>query len=207
MKLILIRHGESEGNASGIVQGHLDFGLTALGRAQAEATAVYLAATKADRLVSSPLRRAFETASLIAGSLGLQVESDSRLMEYDIGAASGLTGPQIRERFPDVVAQWQKGLHPRFPGEEGRDIFSARIATLLDELVAEGKDVVAVAHGGVVGAFCRLMLGMDPLRRGVFETANCGITEIAIDRQGRRVLQRVNDTCHLGSLMTMADRR
>ncbi len=206
MKLILIRHGESEGNAAGVVQGHLDFGLTALGRAQADATAVYLRGTKVDRLVSSPLRRAFETASLIAGSLGLEVEGDARLMEYDMGAASGLTGPQIRERFPDVVAQWQKGLHPRFPGEEGRDVFSARIATLLQEFVAAGKDVVAVAHGGVVGAFCRGVLGMDPLRRGVFETANCGITEIAIDRQGRPVLQRVNDTCHLGALITMADR-
>ena len=147
-----------------------------------------------------------QTASYLAAPLGLEIEPEPGLMEYDMGEASGLTGPQIREKFPEVVASWQKGLRPVFPGEEGRDVFHARIKDVLDRFSALDQTVVAVAHGGVVGAVCYSVLGLDPSRRGAFEAANCGITEIGLDRQGRRVLLRQNDTCHLDGLVTVVDR-
>ncbi len=206
MRLILIRHGESEGNAAGFVQGRLDFGLTDLGRIQAQATAERLASFKADRLISSPLLRALQTAAYIATPLGIAIEHEPDLMEYDMGAASGLTGAQIREKFPEVVASWQKGLRPVFPGEEGRSTFHARVNAFLDRYSATDETIVAVAHGGVVGAICYSVLGLEPSRRGAFEAANCGITEIGLDRQGRRVLLRQNDTCHLDGLVTAVDR-
>ena len=206
MKLLLVRHGESEGNAAGFVQGHLDFGLTALGRAQAEATAERLRALKVDRLVSSPLKRAFETASVIAAAVGLAIESEPGLMEYDMGAASGLTGPQIREKFPHVVDAWRKGLRPQFPGEEGRDEFHARVNAVLQRFAGTGQSIVAVAHGGVISGICYEVLGMDRSRRGAFEAWNCSITEVTADRSGRLVLLRQNDTCHLDGLLTAADR-
>jgi broad specificity phosphatase PhoE len=206
MKLFLIRHGESEGNAAGFVQGHLDFGLTSLGRAQAHATAERLRDLKVDRLVSSPLSRAFQTASIIAGALGQSVESEPGLMEYDMGAASGLTGPQIREKFPEMMAQWQKGIRPTFPGEEGRDEFHARVEAVITRFAATKETIVAVAHGGVVSAVCYQVLGMDRARRGAFETANCSITEVGLDRAGHLVLLSQNDTCHLDGVLTTVDR-
>ncbi|MFN0146093.1 MAG: histidine phosphatase family protein [Dehalococcoidia bacterium] len=206
MKLILIRHGESEGNAAGFVQGRLDFGLTALGRAQAEATAERLRGLKIDRLVSSPLKRAFDTASVFSAAIGIEIESEPGLMEYDMGAASGLTGPQIREKFPEMMAAWQKGIRPTFPGEEGRDEFHARVQDVLQRFAATKQTIAAVAHGGVVSAVCYQVLGMDRSRRGSFETANCSITEVALDRAGHLVLVRQNDTCHLDGLLTAVDR-
>ena len=205
MRLILIRHGESEGNAGGFVQGRLDFGLTALGRLQAHATAERFAPESVDRIVSSPLLRASETASIIGASMGKSVEHEPGLMEYDMGAASGLTGVQIREKFPEVIAQFQKGLRPSFPGEEGREAFHARVRAVLDRFSATTETVIAVAHGGVVGAVCQMVVGLDSSRRGAFEAANCSITEIGLDRLGRMVLLRQNDTCHL-DVVTAVDR-
>ena len=127
-------------------------------------------------------------------------------MEYDMGAASGLTGPQIRERFPEVISAYQKGIRPTFPGEEGRDVFHERVASAIERFAGTKETVVAVCHGGVVSAVCYQVVGLDPARRGVFEAHNCSITEIGLDRTGRRVLLRHNDTCHLDGIGTAGDR-
>ena len=127
-------------------------------------------------------------------------------MEYDMGAASGLTGPQIRERFPEVIAAFQKGIRPVFPGEEGRDAFHDRVAAVLDRCFTTDETVVAVAHGGVVSAACYQVVGLDRNRRGVFEAHNCSLTEFSVDRSGRRVLLRHNDTCHLSGIVSTVDR-
>ncbi len=206
MRLLIVRHGQSEGNASGVIQGHLDFGLSELGWRQAEATAARLAGEKVDRVIASPLKRAWDTAGVIAGALGLEAEARPALTEYNIGAISGLTGPQVRERFPEMMAAYQRGERPRFPGEEGREEFLQRVSTVLHGLRDTGETVVAVAHGGVVGALCYAALGLDYGRPGMFRVANCSITEFARDRTGRVVVQRVNDVCHLGDLLSDGDR-
>jgi broad specificity phosphatase PhoE len=205
VRLILVRHGQSEGNASGILQGRLDFGLTALGRVQAEATARHLAGLSVDRLLSSPLGRATQTAEPIAAALRLPIEPEPGLMEYDVGEVSGLSPAEIRERYPDVIAAYRKGLRPAFPGEEGRDAFHARVRHVVESLQGTKQTVVAVAHGGVISAVCYQVLGMAPSRRGAFETANGSITEVVLDRQGRLVLTRQNDVCHLAGVVTTLD--
>jgi len=199
VRLLLIRHGQSEGNAQGVLQGRLDFGLSELGRIQAVATAERLAAERFDRLVSSPLRRAHETAETLAAATGLAVEPEPGLMEYDLGEVSGLSGAEMRARYPDIAAAYARRERPRFPGEEGRDVFNARVRAAFEALRDSGQDVVAVAHGGVISAICYAILGIDQGRPGLVEVANCSITEIVPDRTGRAVICRHNDTCHLGS--------
>jgi probable phosphoglycerate mutase len=206
VRLILVRHGQSEGNASGIVQGHLDFDLTDLGRTQAIATAERLRGEKIDRIIASPLKRAFNTARLIASPHGIDVEPRPALMEYDLGEVSGLTGPQIRERFPEVTAAYARGVRPAFPGEEGREAFAMRVTAVLEELKSTSQTVVAVAHGGVITTFCYAAAGIDRMRPGVFEIANCAITELVVGNGGRAVIERHNDTCHLHGLVTRSDR-
>jgi probable phosphoglycerate mutase len=205
MRLLFVRHGQSEGNAAGLIQGRLDYGLTELGVAQAQATAAALRLLGVERLVSSPLKRARTTAEFIAAACALELETDERLAEYDVGDVSGLTGAEIRERFPEVVAQYRQGLHPRFPGEEGREHFHARVAEALARLWDGARPAAVVTHGGVVSAICYQVLGLDPARRGIFENANCAITEIGEDRGGRRVIIRHNDTCHLEGPPTTFD--
>jgi broad specificity phosphatase PhoE len=206
MKLLLVRHGESEGNAAGALQGRLNFGLSPLGLVQAERTAARLADSGAARVVSSPLLRATATADAIASALGQLTVFDDRLAEYDIGEASGLTGPQIRERYPEVVAARMNGGRMSYPGEEGRDAFEARLRGALSSFQMLEGPTIAVAHGGVISALCHLVVGLDLNRPGIFQAANCSITEIVSDRSGRLVLARHNDTCHLEGIVTTADR-
>lgn len=202
MRVVFVRHGESEGNASGIAQGRLDFGLTPLGLRQAEVTAKALAASgfRPGRVISSPLRRARETADLIADALGLPLERDEALAEYDIGEASGLSGAEIRARFPGVASAWARGERPEIPGEEGREVFHARVTGFLERMREANGDVIAVAHGGVLNAICHIVLGIDHRRPGVFRVENCSISEVITDRAGRFVLARHNDTCHLRAM-------
>lgn len=208
MRLIFVRHGQSEGNASGVVQGRLDFGLSELGYRQAEETAKRLGGEPVSRILTSPLRRASETARLIADPLGMTVEPEPALLEYDIGIVSGLTAVQVRERHPEFAAARARGERPKYPGEEGRDVFQARITAVLDVLRGEEGDgaVVAVAHGGVINAVCAVVLGVDLHGPGRFQVANCSLTELVTDRSGRFVLRRHNDTCHLEDLVTNTDR-
>lgn len=200
MRLILVRHGQSEGNAAGIAQGHLDYGLSELGRRQSEATARRLRGETVDRLVSSPLIRAADTAAVLGAHLGLDWEPEPALTEYDIGAITGLTGAEIRDYFPEIATAYRSGRRPVFPGEEGRTAFFERIRALLNALAATDKTLVAVAHGGVIGTLCYVVTGADYNRPGLFQVANCSVTEIATERSGSLVLRRQNDTCHLRDL-------
>lgn len=206
MRLILVRHGQSEGNASGIVQGHLDFDLTELGLQQALATAERMRTEQIDRVIASPLKRAFHTATLIAAPHAIAVEPEPSLMEYNLGDVSGLTGAEIRERYPEVREAYSRGVRPVFPGEEGRDIFVARVERVLGEWAESRQTVLAVAHGGVITAVCYAVAGIESRRPGLFEIANCAVTEVTLDRAGRKVLARHNDTCHLDGLLTHVDR-
>jgi broad specificity phosphatase PhoE len=165
-----------------------------------------LRSERIDRVIASPLRRAFTTAEAIASPHGLEVEPVPALMEYDLGEVSGLTGAQIRERYPEIGRAYGRGVRPVFPGEEGRDAFSARVQTVIESWAASRQTVVAVAHGGVINAICYSVAGVDPARPGLFEVANCAISEIVMDRSGRRLISRHNDTCHLEAIVTRDDR-
>jgi len=206
MRLLLVRHGESEGNANRVFQGRTDYGLTPLGRLQAERTAEALRGAGVTALVTSPLRRAAETAAIIGTGLGLEARVDEALLEYDVGALSGLSIGEVRERFPALVEAWRvSGTRPPLPGEEGRELFYSRVSSFIHgiEWRSEGT-TVAVAHGGVINAACHVVLGVEfadfftTLR--TFAAANCALTEIRCDPAGRLVLARHNDDCHLEGL-------
>ncbi|MEO8541904.1 MAG: histidine phosphatase family protein, partial [bacterium] len=169
MRLILVRHGESEANARGIIQGRLDFGLSELGRLQAHRVADRLKDDDIVRIVTSPLLRAAQTADIIGANRGMVPVAEPALMEYDVGEISGLTGEEIRAKHPHVAAAYARGERPLFAGEEGRDVFTARLSDILARLTAgpEGETTVAVAHGGVVSAVCHLLVGLDLNRPGI----------------------------------------
>lgn len=205
-RIILVRHGESEGNAAGVLQGRLDYALSELGRRQAALTAKRLERSGAVQILSSPLMRASATAALIAERLDLRLRLEPDLSEYDIGDASGLTPAELRERFPEVLQARVTGQRLRFPGEEGRDVFHLRIQQALTRMASSEGTTIAVAHGGVISAICHMVVGLDVHRPGAFHVGNCSLTELRPDRTGALVVHRHNDTCHLADLATFVDR-
>ncbi len=204
MPLLLVRHGESEGNVEALIQGQLDKPLTALGREQAKAVAARLKAEGPfDRIVSSPLVRALATAEAISAALALPIATDDRLMEYDFGEFSGLTFTEMRERYPRWSWLTDRGAPSPdlLPGEEGWPAFDERIARALDDLMALGGKTIAVTHGGVIMAAINVALQMHAAaaadgRRARFPMKNCAISELDRDEEGRLVLRRHNDACH-----------
>lgn len=143
-------------------------------------------------LWSSPLGRAFGTAEAISEATGWKIQSDDRLKEIDIGEASGLTGAQVRERFP----KWGTpgGL---IPGQEPNDDFTARVKAVTLDLLGRDGTIVAVSHGGFISNLCRRIVGAHPDRTRLFRVWNCSITEVIIGRGGDMVLNRFNQRDHM----------
>ena len=145
--IVVTRHGlTSRSRPEQHLGQQIDVGLSDEGRAQAEALAERVAHVKFGRIVSSPLRRALETAELIAGR---GVQTDPRLLEMDYGAWEGLTYEQIAERFAAERARWEQDP-ARLPcpgGESGNDV-AARVRSLLEDMLASAADlpILVVGH-------------------------------------------------------------
>ncbi len=166
--VLLVRHGPTEWNESGRIQGRADVALSARGRAQV-ATWRLPAQWAQARVLSSPLGRARETAVILTGRTPV---IDDRLVEMDWGRFQGRRLAELRAQAPaEIATNEARGLDFRPPGGESPREVCARLRTLLAELTAEGQPVVAVCHKGVIRAALVLATGWNmaskpPLRLG-----------------------------------------
>lgn len=145
--LVLVRHGETDWNRHGRVQGRTDIPLNDTGREQARAAAERLTGAGLDAVVASPLSRAAETARIIADGLGLgEVELVDDLVERDYGDAEGMTDRELDARFGG-----------RLDAQESREATVARVKPALLAIAARrpGQRVLVVSHGGVIGSLVR----------------------------------------------------
>jgi len=151
--ILLARHGETDWNRDNRFQGHADPPLNATGRAQAAELAATLAPQKLAAVYSSPLRRALETARMVAAGHGLEPVPVEALREVDVGSWQGLTRTEIEQRFPGQFARWLDYEQGWTDGESYGDM-GRRVVTALLELAAahEGERVLAVSHGGPIRA-------------------------------------------------------
>lgn len=152
MSLFLTRHGECEGNAQNIYVGHIDSPLTQRGKDQALQVAHIVKGKSIERIVSSTLERARETAQIIADELGLEVETDPRLMEYDPGE---LTGTEIR---PEIG--WREFTSAG--GCEDPKHFAARAVSALREYGVLPGNTLFVAHSGISRLINTLVADLPP---------------------------------------------
>ena len=160
--LYLVRHGESEWNRIGRIQGRRESPLTGTGRAQAAALGHMLREVLPDPgidIVASPLERAFETATIIAGELGRDagdVRIDERISDFDVGVLAGYPGwDAVATDHPELARlRLEDPIRFRPPGgESGADVL-ARAQDFLDERKAAGRDALVVCHG-VINKFIR----------------------------------------------------
>ena len=171
-KLILVRHGESEGNRTRTFTTSADAAITDLGREQARAAAFLIKSRFAPSLiVSSPYLRARETARIIAEVLGLQVEIEHAFREQSLGRLAGQSYDSIREDpsfIPDRSWEW------RPPEGESQHDVRLRTAPVLDRFAKEHPDreLLIVSHGGVMRALWAHVTGQW---EGAHIPANCGI--------------------------------
>jgi broad specificity phosphatase PhoE len=204
--VIIIRHGQSQGNAEGRFGGHTDTPLSARGRKQAEATARALASEKFDAIYSSDLPRAIETASPLAKLTGAPLITTDAFRERSVGVMEGLTFEEAAELYPE---QYQALLHRDFEhvlegGESYRQTLD-RAAGKLDEVIEKhrGGRIAVFTH---TGAICILILHLmgaldaPELKPVWIATVNCGIARFDLRDDGFVRVITINDTRHLASI-------
>jgi broad specificity phosphatase PhoE len=160
--ILIARHGQSDWNATRRWQGHTDRPLTQKGRGQAEALAARLAHIDLDAVYSTDLRRAHDTAAVVADSQGLDVRVEPDLREVDVGSWSGLTRAEAEVRFPEGFARWQEG-YPGWDDGESYEQMTDRVITAVKRIAAAHPDerVLVVSHGGPIRAMHAEALGLD----------------------------------------------
>lgn len=197
--LYIVRHGTTDWNQSGRIQGHMDIPLNEAGRAQARLASGRLAPLGATALYSSDLLRAYETAQIIGQSTGLRVVRQPGLREINFGVWQGLSSPQIRERDPEVYAARRANPYDVAPtGAETWRQFYDRAVQAVQEILAvtEAQRLIVVTHSGVCTVVGLRAQGFDCTGKRTFESHNCGIHTIAVYGETWRVVA-LNDVTHL----------
>lgn len=178
-KVGLLRHGQTDWNIDFRLQGITDIPLNETGLLQAQEAARLLKATDWDFIVSSPLRRARQTADIVAKSLGFQeVSTENLLLERSFGEAEGMIYEEWKANFPDGIPA----------GGETLDELRARAIALLDRLLAvyRGTRVLTVSHGALIRKLVRVVSAGELPRPGE-RFGNTSLSVVIHDGQHWRI--------------------
>jgi broad specificity phosphatase PhoE len=183
--ILLVRHGETDWNRDRRIQGQSDPPLNDLGRDQARALARKLAGDEIEAVYASDLRRARETAEILAAELGLPVAVDPELRELDFGHWEGHTVEELEANFPEAFARWTQGGEVAWDGGETHTAMAERVRNAVRRLASAhaGGRILLVAHGGPVRVLLMDAEGLDypAARREFRRIANCDMSEIAVE--------------------------
>jgi probable phosphoglycerate mutase len=195
MDLLWVRHAEPERVAPGS-GAPANPPLTVNGRAQAERLAEWLAYERVDHLLSSPQRRAQETAAPIAAKHDLRVEICDGLVEYDVQSDHYIPMEELRETDPERIQAMLEGRWETFGGESA-DVFRTRVAKTTEEIIDAhpGQRVVAVCHGGVINVALGIVLGLDQFLW--FDPHYTSLSRMVASRTGAKSIVTVNEHAHL----------
>jgi broad specificity phosphatase PhoE/ribonuclease HI len=199
-RLLMLRHGQTEHSAQRRYSGRADLPLTELGERQAAAAAARLANTNGvAAVVSSPLRRARQTAEPVADALGVPLTVHDGLIETDFGAWEGLTFAEARDRDPDLHTRWLTDTSLAPPGGESMDAVHRRVRRVRDQLISEhgAATLIVVSHVTPIKALLRMALDAGPslLHRLHLDIASLSVAEFYPD--GPATVRLVNDTSYL----------
>ena len=201
--VLLVRHGQSKGNAERRFGGHTATPLSARGRNQAEATARSLKSESITAIYSSDLARAMETAKPLANMTGLPVNVTNAFRERDVGVMEGLTFEDAAQQHPEQYAALLRRdfEYVLLGGESYRQLLD-RARQKLDEVIEEhrGGRIAVFSHTGTICILALHLMGAldaPELKPVWISSANCGITKFELRDDGFVRVLVVNDTRHL----------
>ena len=184
--ILLVRHGETDWNADGRIQGQTNSPLNERGRAQARALADELAGGRDSiaAVYSSDLDRARETAEILAARLDLPVVVDPALRERNFGSWEGLMLDELEERWPGAWARWRNGNEGEGDVEDHMAL-ARRVRDAIHRLAAAhpGERILVVAHGGAMRVILMDAAGLTypESRNEQRRIANCDVSRIAVE--------------------------
>jgi broad specificity phosphatase PhoE len=199
-EVTLARHGETEWNVAEIFRGRIDIGLSQNGQRQAELLGEYLSRCRLEAVYSSPLRRALETAEVVAGRHKMGVATAAGLIDLDYGQWQGLSQQEVKEKYGELYQEWHD--HPervRMPSGESLDDVRQRALEVVSEAARYEGRVILVSHRVVNKVLICALLGLDNSHFWNIKQDTGAITTFAHDR-GRFVLTEHNNTSYLSPL-------
>lgn len=189
MRLLIIRHGESEADLLHVHEGRADFSLTPRGHRQAEAMSDYVSRRySVDQIYSSTLKRAVQTAEHLQAKTHAPLRLDPLLMEFNNGLIAGLSFRDAQERYPKRAVPPHASVYE----QESRLAFRYRAEYMLSKLLSETGEsgtAAVVTHGGMIVQLYRAFLGLPVDAPFSFRTGDTGIHEWLIEGDSRSVVR------------------
>ena len=200
-KLILARHGETVWNVEKIYRGRTDVNLDEVGIKQAELLGKNLGSWKLEAIYSSPLKRALDTANIVARYQKIGVHVAKGLIDFDYGEWQSLPEQEARRLYPTLHSEWHNNPHKvKMPGGESLEDVRSRVIEVVDDVLSKYQgSIVLVSHRVVNKVLICFLLGLDNSHFWNIKQDVGGIT-IFDYVDGRFVLTRHNDTSHLKEL-------
>jgi len=206
-ELILVRHGETEGQSSVRLYGSTDVALSDLGRRQMQSVRSALGGLDFDRVLVSPLQRSRESAAIVCRASTPPSIVVASFAEIDFGAWEGLTAEEVSERDPQGYRQWKGGDEDwAFPDGDSRGGFADRVSTAALDVFGDGRErFLAVLHKGVVKTIVGTLLGQT---HAIYSRMPCELGSICrlVRRDGVWKLIGECEVDHLGSDRLQASR-
>ena len=204
-RCFLVRHGATEWNTQGRIQGQSDPSLNDAGKRQARRLGLRLGSVPFAEARCSDLRRCRETAAgILLGRNEVRLQEMPELREKNFGAWEGLTFREVEARYPDLYRNWLMAADPSFapPGGESDLQLYSRADTVVDRLREARTDrdgnFLVVTHGGMLRALIARLLGLPAQKMWNFRFANAGLSVVSVFAEGSAVVDLLNDTSHLG---------
>jgi probable phosphoglycerate mutase len=202
VEITLVRHGETTANLAGVWQGWSNAGFSAQGREQVKRLVDRLQSDHYDLVVSSDLGRAMATA----GALGVDVESDHRWREMNLGDWEGKTRDEIQGLAPSAEEAFAEGRDISFGGGERMSELVGRVIAAFNDLAArldDGQRALVVSHGGAIYSLTSALLGASGRNR-LLRLTNTSLTTWRINSSGPQ-LALFNDATHLAGSPVRAE--
>ncbi len=200
-ELILARHGETSWNVGKIYRGRSDVGLDELGIKQAELLGKYLTNYGLAAIFSSPLKRALDTANIIALYQKIDVQIADGLVDFDYGEWQCLPEREVESLYPTLLDEWRNNPHKvRMPGGESLEDVRKRVIEVINDILSNYQEsVILVSHRVINKVLICSLLGLDNSHFWNIKQDVGGITVFNY-LDGRYILTRHNDTSHLKDL-------
>ncbi|MED4533143.1 histidine phosphatase family protein [Metabacillus fastidiosus] len=194
--LYLVRHGETEWNHIGKIQGHMNIPLNETGRYQAKQLANALADSGISKIYSSDLQRAYETASIIAKELNIQeVIKCPLLRERSFGSFEGMELKQLLAEIPDYETNW--GIVDNSIIESLEALRKRSVSRIMDIVIeSEGEKIIIVSHGAFINAFLYDITNGQQ-GPGITEILNTSYSTLLYDNESGWKIEFLNNNSHL----------
>jgi len=199
MDLFVIRHGQSEADILKVIEGRANFNLTELGNKQAEAMANWVKENYSiNKIYSSPLNRAKQTAEYISKIFGIEIIFDDDLMEWKNGLIASLTLEEANKKYPEPI----KYLHTRVYEQESYIDFRMRSETIISKIINENNEddkIVIVSHGGMINMLFRSFIEVPINNKISINNSDTGIHYWKI-KNGNKEIVYTNKNEHIRNI-------